>query len=677
MIVATAGHIDHGKTLLVRRLTGIDTDRLPEEKRRGISIDLGFAHLRLPGLPPIGFVDVPGHERFVRNMLAGVCGIDHVLLVVAADDGVMPQTREHLAILDLLGVDRGAIVITKVDRVGPGRVAEVESEVRALVAGTTLAQASAFAVSAQVGDGIAPLREHLAQAAHRQVAVAAEGRRFRMALDRSFTIAGSGTVVTGTIFAGSVQVGDTLLLSPSGLQARVRGLQVQGHAAERAIAGERCAVNLTGPGLERDSTGRGDWLIDPTLHEPTRRLDVRLRVLASEAQPLRHWTPVHLHLATADVTARVVVRRDAPVAPGEQAIVQLLADSPLPALAGDRFILRDVSAQRTLGGGRVIDPFASTPRRRDTMRAAVLEALDREPPEQVLAGLLGACPQGVDLDRFARRANLQPSVVEALCASTKAVVLGRDHPRAFEATRVAAVREALLASVRAFHARQPQANGIEVAQLARIAAPGLPDEVVQALLREAVGQQKLELAGGRVRLPGFDAAANAADQALWSKVEPLLARVPQSPPQVREIAQGLRVDEKSLQAMLQRRVRRGELVRVDEQRVFLREAIIALAGVAERVAATAPGGRFNAAAFRDATGIGRGLAIQVLEHLDGAGVTMRLGDERRLRRPVREVYGQEPPALPPAPPPAAPPGARPQASARPGQRPGRIPPRHR
>lgn len=677
MIVATAGHIDHGKTLLVRRLTGIDTDRLPEEKRRGISIDLGFAHLRLPGLPPIGFVDVPGHERFVRNMLAGVCGIDHVLLVVAADDGVMPQTREHLAILDLLGVSRGAIVITKVDRVGTGRAAEVEAQARALVAGTTLADAPAFAVSALDGLGIDTLRDHLACTAARRAIAATEGRRFRMAIDRSFTIAGSGTVVTGTVFAGSVQVGDALLLSPSGLSARVRGLQVQGETAERAGAGERCAVNLVGPDLERGATRRGDWLLDPALHDPTRRLDVRLRLLASEAHPMRHWTPVHLHLATADVTARVILRRDAPLAPGEQALVQLVSDAPLPALAGDRFILRDVSAQRTLGGGRVIDPFAAPPRRRDPARMATLAAFDLEQPAQVLAGLLAVGTQGVDLARFARRANLRHEAVEALCAAAGAVVLGRELPRAFDAARVAAVREALVAAVQAFHREQPQANGIEVAQLGRVAAPGMPEDVLQALLREVVAQRRLELSGGRVRLPGFDSAANAADEALWARVEPLLARVPQAPPQVREIAQVLRVDEKALQAMLQRRVRRGELARVDEQRVFLRDAIVALAGVAERVAAAAAGGRFNAAAFRDAAGIGRGLAIQILEHLDGAGVTMRLGDERRLRRPVREVYGREAPALPPAPRPTPPPGPRATPAHRSGPRPGSPPTRRR
>jgi len=331
MIVATAGHIDHGKTLLVKRLTGIDTDRLPEEKRRGISIDIGFAHLRLPDGSAIGFIDVPGHERFVRNMLAGVSGIDFVLLVVAADDGVMPQTREHLAILDLLDVRQGLLVITKVDRVAPERIEAVTAELRALVADTVLRDAPVLAVSAMTGDGVDALRETLVARLSAQRLGASEGRHFRLAIDRCFTVAGSGTVVTGTIFAGRVKVGDTLSLSPSGVTVRVRGLQVQGRTVEQATAGARCAVNLTGADLQKDSITRGEWLVDPAIHAPTSRIDVHLRALATEANPLRHWTPVHLHLGTADVTGRLSTRRDLSVAPGTAEVAQIVLDQPVGA----------------------------------------------------------------------------------------------------------------------------------------------------------------------------------------------------------------------------------------------------------------------------------------------------------------------------------------------------------
>ncbi|MCE2978533.1 MAG: selenocysteine-specific translation elongation factor [Betaproteobacteria bacterium] len=638
MIVATAGHIDHGKTLLVKRLTGIDTDRLPEEKRRGISIDIGFAHLRLPDGSAIGFIDVPGHERFVRNMLAGVSGIDFVLLVVAADDGVMPQTREHLAILDLLDVRQGLLVITKVDRVAPERIEAVTAELRALVADTVLRDAPVLAVSAMTGDGVDALRETLVARLSAQRLGASEGRHFRLAIDRCFTVAGSGTVVTGTIFAGRVKVGDTLSLSPSGVTVRVRGLQVQGRTVEQATAGARCAVNLTGADLQKDSITRGEWLVDPAIHAPTSRIDVHLRALATEANPLRHWTPVHLHLGTADVTGRLSTRRDLSVAPGTAEVAQIVLDQPVGAIAGDRFIVRDFSAQRTIGGGHVVDPFPPPRRRRIAERQLELAALDGGAPSDVLQALLPHATAGIDVALFERRFNLTADAAQRLYKAAGLQVLGRESRRAFEPARLATMREALLAEVRSFHVKSPQATGIELAVLQKNAGLALPDEILQAVLRDAVQARTLELTGGLARLPGFDAAANSADEAMWKRVRPLLSKTPNAPPQVREIAATLKLDEKALQAMLQRRIKRGELVRIDPQRVYLRTAIVALARLVEATAQAVPGGQFNAAQYRDQAGIGRSLAIQILEHFDSAGLTLRVGDARKLRRKVSDVY---------------------------------------
>jgi selenocysteine-specific elongation factor len=638
MIVATAGHIDHGKTLLTQRLTGIDTDRLPEEKRRGISIDIGFAHLRLPGGDTIGFIDVPGHERFVRNMLAGVSGIDFVLLIVAADDGVMPQTREHLAILDLLGVEQGLLVITKADRVPAARVEAVIAETRVLVAGTSLENAPALAVSALSGEGIDTLRDLLVAASQAHRARASEGRHFRLAIDRCFTVAGSGTVVTGTIFAGEVRIGDSLCLSPSGVAVRVRGLQVQGRSVEHAQAGARCAVNLAGADLEKDAIARGDWLLALPVHAPTARLDVRLRVLGSEDKPLRHWTPIHLHLGTVDVTGRISTRRDLTIAPGGDAIAQLVLDQPIGALAGDRFIVRDFSAQRTLGGGRVIDPFPPPRRRRIAERMEELAALDTAHPRDALSATLARTTAGIDLTLFERRFNLTADAARSLFAEAGVVNLGRESRRGFAAAQITAMRDKLVGEVREFHRKTPQASGIELASLQRAAGLSLPDETLQALLRDAVQAKAIELVGGLARVPGFDPAANSADEAMWKRVRPLLAKSPHAPPQVREIATQLKLDEKALQAMLQRRIKRAELVRLDPQRVFLRSAIVALAQIVERTAKSVPGGQFNAAQYRDQAGIGRSLAIQILEHFDGAGLTLRVGDARKLRRSVVDVY---------------------------------------
>ena len=299
MIIGTAGHIDHGKTALVRALTGVDADRLAEEKARGITIDLGFAYQPLASGETLGFVDVPGHERFIHNMLAGATGIDFVLLVVAADDGPRPQTVEHLAILDLLGVSRGVVALTKCDLADTDRQAEVRSEIEALLEPTGLAGSEIVEVSAITGEGIERLAHRLADEAARMRDRAAAGR-FRLAVDRCFTLAGAGTVVTGTVFAGTVGAGETVIVTPAGMEARVRDVRAQNSPTPRARLGQRCALNLAGPEVSTEAIRRGDWITAREGHAPTDRLDAELRLLAAEAKPMRHWTPVHLHLAAAD-----------------------------------------------------------------------------------------------------------------------------------------------------------------------------------------------------------------------------------------------------------------------------------------------------------------------------------------------------------------------------------------
>ena len=369
MIIGTAGHIDHGKTSIVRALTGVDTDRLKEEKARGITIDLGFAYQALPGGGVLGFVDVPGHEKLIRNMLAGATGIDHVLFVVAADDGPMPQTREHLAILDLLGVQRGVVALTKADLVSAQRLGQAQDEVRALLAGTALAGADILPVSSRTGQGVDALRGAL-EAAHAKLTRERAGGHFRLSVDRSFSLAGVGTVVTGTAVAGRVTVGDKLLVSPAGTAVRVRGLHAANREATEGVAGQRLALNLSG--VEKQDVMRGDWIVAEPAHAPTQRIDARLRVLAAESQPLAHWTPLHLHLGAVDVGARIVLLEGQAIAPGSQALVQLELEQPIGALHGDRFIVRDQSAQRTIGGGVVLDAFAPPARRHKAQRLGLL-----------------------------------------------------------------------------------------------------------------------------------------------------------------------------------------------------------------------------------------------------------------------------------------------------------------
>jgi selenocysteine-specific elongation factor len=645
MIVATAGHVDHGKTALVKALTGVDTDRLPQEKARGISIDLGFAYAATPGGATLGFVDVPGHERFVRNMLAGVCGIDYVMLVVAADDGVMPQTREHLAIVDLLAVTRGVVVISKVDCVSAERTAEVCAQVVHLVASTGLAGAPTVAVSSSTGEGVGALRRLLDAAADAHSAAYQEHRGFRYAVDRAFSVPGSGTVATGTVFQGSVAPGDRVLLSPGAIEVRVRGIQKAGVKADRARAGERCALNLSG--VDCSQVGRGRWVV--AADASTTRFDAQLRLLADVSQSLRHWTPVHLHVGTADVAARVAIRRGAALAPGETAIVQLLCDTPVDVVVGDRFIIRDPSATQTLGGGVVIDPLPPARRMPRPAREAQLRALATLAPEAALPGLLDACPAGVDLVHFGRAFDLTQDGRDQQVQRAGAIVVGRVPPRALPATVVETVKNAVVVTLARFHAESPQAPGLELGALRRASAPALHDPTFMAILRMAAAELGIEVVGSIARRISHVATANGADEALWQRIKPQLLDAGFHGRLIRDLARDARVPEPVLSDFLHRKAATGELVRVAPQRFYPRELVAGLAALASAMAAEAPDHTFIAAQFRDRSGVNRTLAIEILECLDRLGITQRVADARKIRKDFVPILGPAP-----VPPPAAP-----------------------
>jgi selenocysteine-specific elongation factor len=633
MIVATAGHIDHGKTLLVRTITGVDTDRLPEEKVRGISIDLGFAYGSPAGGPLVGFVDVPGHERFVRNMVAGVCGIDFALLVVAADDGVMPQTVEHVQILDLLDVRRGVAVITKVDRVDAARRPQVRSEIEALVAGTALEGLGVVEASAVTGEGIEAVGSMLRAAAEATQARWQPGRHFRFAVDRAFTVDGSGTVVTGTVFSGEAAVGDRLLVSPGGVAGRVRRLHVHASEVARVRAGQRCAINLANVALA--DVARGDWIVGDAVHRPTWRLDARLRLLPGAHVP-GPAARVHLHHGCRDVMARMVPIGDQPLAAGASALVHLVVDQPLAALHGDRFILRDSAARRTLGGGvvlDVLDPFA-TARRRRTERVATLDVLARARAEDVLPDLLEA-PGGVDLDHFELMFNLAPQAAQALRDAFGVVVIGRDPRVGITRDRHASWKQATHACLETFHALHPAVHGMRVKELRDRIAPSLPAPAFEAFLHGGSSPRGIVVRSGMARLAEHDAAANPGDRALWESVYPLLRGtgngISTALPRTRELAQAARVDLRLLTEMLYRRRAAGTVHRVGAERFCLRTTLAGLAATAATLARSSADGNFTVAQFRDAIGTGRLLAIEILECLDGAGATLRVGEVRRMR----------------------------------------------
>ena len=605
MIIATAGHVDHGKTLLVKALTGVDADRLPEEKKRGMTIDLGFAFLPVESGEPIGFIDVPGHERFIHNMLCGVAGIDFVLFIIAADDGPMPQTAEHLAILDLLDVSQGAIALTKVDRVAPSRVNEIQVEIAALLAGTSLRGAPVFPVSAVSGHGIEELKNHLIRAARDCPARTTSGN-FRMAIDRCFTIVGAGLVVTGTAVSGTVAAGGQIRVLPANLVARIRAIHAQNTPSEAGRAGQRCALNLAGAGLKHDLIRRGDWVVAGSVPDPVSKIDARLRVLHSEPEPLAHWTPVHVHLGASDVTGRVALLQGSRMAPGSSALVQLVLDRPMGALRGDGFIIRDQSAQRTIGGGRVIDIFPPARGRAKPERLSYLAAMEDSDDLTALTSLLNVAPSGINLSNFAANRNLTPQETDRLLArSSMRVVATPAGPLAFSRAQWDKLKAAA-------HGTSPGGRA-------------LPREVAHQVTAELIRE------GTAVKpTPQLD----AADTALWNKVAPLLEQNPLRPPAVHEVAAAIMQDPKKTEALLIRAARAGLAVRVSSNRFFRPEALRRLGQMAETLAAGSTDRLVTVAAFRDCTKIGRTVALEVLEYFDRIKFTRRVGDAHQIIRPA-------------------------------------------
>jgi selenocysteine-specific elongation factor len=628
VIIGTAGHIDHGKTALVKALTGVDADRLPEEKARGITLDLGYAYVALPGGARVGFVDVPGHDRLVHNMVAGATGIDFVLLAVGADDGPMPQTREHLQIVDLLGLTQGAVALTKIDTVASARMDAASREVRQLLRGTSLDGAPVFPLSSLTGEGVADLQAHITEAAARHAARIPHGH-FRLAIDRCFTLKGTGVVVTGTVHAGEVRAGDELVVSPPGVTVRVRGLHAQDRPAESGRAGERCALNLSGPGFEKGLAQRGHWVVGPPLHVPVQRFDVRLRVLASEMRVLQHWTPVHVHVGAEDVLGRVALLEADRLEAGAHGLAQLVVDRPIGALVGDRFILRDQSASRTLGGGVVIDPFPPQRGRRSPSRLRLLHAWARLDVRQALQAALEQDWSGVDLERFAAAWNLREEEAAAVwpCVAMRAAHAAGTRI-GFSTAAWQALRVALLTALRAEHERVPDMIGVGRERLRRLAAPGVLPAGCEAALGELIAEGAIAVTGAWLHDPAHTVRLSASEEVLWQRVRPLLDAQPWQPPRVRDLARSLAVDESVTRHTLRAVARLGEAYPVAHDHYFTRQAVLDLA---QMVRGLDVGGGATAASLRDRISTGRKLAIHILEFFDRVGYTRRVGDRHVLR----------------------------------------------
>ena len=633
MIVGTAGHVDHGKTALIQRLTGIDTDRLKEEKARGLTIEPGFAYPEVANFE-LGFIDVPGHVRFLHHMVAGSAGVDTVLLVVAADDGVMPQTREHLQILTLLGISYGLVAMTKIDRVDAARRQQVRQAITTLLADTPMSGAPIMEVSSRTGEGVEALRDHLWTLAARQQQAHAQGH-FRLAIDRVFTKSGAGLIVTGTALAGHVTQGDPVRLEPAGITARVRGLRRQHRESDMASQGDRVALNLTGTELSRETIQRGDWVVAEALETPLlRRFDIKLRLL-DDAPALKHWTPVQIHLGVNRHNGRIALLEGQQLAAGESMLGQLVLDTPAHACLGDRCIIRDPSAGITLGGGSVLD--GNPPRRgqRRPERLAWLAALAEcaaTTPLDLTPALqqgLSLKTTGIDLPALAHNANVDlASLMSQVAALGGDTLTARSKTRAFSHEALESLAARLLDRLIGNHENEPSMLGTERGRLARQAVPELPEAIARLLIERLLMDNRVEAHGPFVALPGHQPTLNEADKAVWQQLEPLLVAAGFEPPRVRDLVTETLTEER-IREVLIACARLGRLYQVRRDHFYPAATVIKMATIVQTL--TSEHGRIEAATFRNHLGTGRKLAIHILEFFDRVGYTRRIRDERVIR----------------------------------------------
>jgi selenocysteine-specific elongation factor len=626
VIVGTAGHIDHGKSTLVEALTGTHPDRLAEEKRRGITIDLGFAFLEENGVR-FGFVDVPGHERFVSNMLAGAAGIDVLLLVIAADESIKPQTREHFDICRLLGVQRGVVALTKSDMVDNDTLELVRMEAEEFLRGSFLEKAPLVAISAKTGAGLGDLKKALTEAAA-SASTKDASRYFRLPIDRAFAMKGFGSVVTGTLISGSVDPGDEVELFPGGERLRVRGVQSGGKSVERASPGQRTAVNLAG--IEHTALKRGMVLASPGKFRKTRRIDVRLELLPS-ARKLKQGSRLHFHAGTAETIAEVFFHGEKELPPGGSALANLKLQDEVLVLPGDRFIVRQFSPVATIGGGAVLDPLARRPMLRDPGRAAFLETLERGNHEEIVAAMTERALFGLGYEEIVARTGWTEEEIqralEKVHGSGRVRIVSAEPLVLVSGKLFEEVSKKIIERVEKFQKENPLLPGIAREDLRASLGKRVRPETFRVALEELAAQKKLDAQGELVKKAGSEIALLPEEAKAKEQIEAAFATASLAVPSVKEVLSKLAVESKRAEKLLQILLREKNLMRVSPELIFHRQA---LAQLKQQLAAykKAKSDRISVPAFKELTGVTRKYAIPLLEYLDREHVTRRVGEER-------------------------------------------------
>ncbi|NOY52702.1 MAG: selenocysteine-specific translation elongation factor [Deltaproteobacteria bacterium] len=631
LILGTAGHVDHGKTALVRALTGVDTDRLEEEKKRGITIVLGFAEMELPGGIQVGIVDVPGHERFVNQMLAGVGGVDMIMLVVAADEGVMPQTREHFDICRLLNVRKGLTVITKTDLVDTEWLALVQQDVEGLIEGTFLEGRPVCPVSAKTGDGMGALKKSLAEIAGEVEDRDSRGI-LRLPVDRVFTMKGFGTVITGTLLSGNVKNGEAVEILPGGLQARVRGMQVHSKSVEEALAGQRTALNLQG--VEKESIRRGDTVTVPGLLTPTYMVDAVVTLLPDVEKPLKNRSLIRFYIGASRGVGNIVHLDREQLMPEEQGYAQIRLREPVVAMGGDRFILRSVSENRTIGGGEILDP---QPRKHKTSDPSVVPSLEvlkeGSPEEKAVVFLRHAGFSGMDLAGFRCRLPLAKGtakkILQRLRERGEAVTLLADTLHLLHMDHLKKIEKKTLSVLTGYHRSKPLEPGIPKAELASRLSTMIGEKVFPSILNHLSRGGKVIVEENRVRLPEHKVCLTSEEEEAARKIEALYKEAGLAPPYSRKLSGELGLEESLVAEILRHLVERKSLTHIQGD-LFMDTK--ALEAGREKVRAVLEGeGEISVAGMRELLGLTRKYLIPLLEYFDGIGFTARKGDVRVLR----------------------------------------------
>jgi len=632
IVLGTAGHIDHGKTTLIKALTGVDCDRLKEEKERGITIELGFAAMTLPSGISISIVDVPGHEKFVHHMVAGATGIDLVVLVVAADEGIMPQTREHLDICKLLRVKKGLVALTKIDLVEKDWLELVREEIREFLQGTFLENSAIIPVSSITGEGVADFVREIDKLAQEVEERSPEGI-FRLPIDRVFTMKGFGTVVTGTVVSGKVSIGDNLEILPSGLETKVRGIQIHGKPVEVATAGARAGINLQG--LEKSAITRGEVLVHAQTLRATNALDAVFNLLPNAPKPLKNRTRVRLHVGTMEVLGRILILGAEEIKPGEEAYIRLLLEEPTVALAGDRFVIRSYSPVITIGGGEILDAFPTRPKRLSPNLQTEMDVLLKSSPEEkIKLHLWKAGPAGLSFAEIGMHLNLAPgqlkSLVDLLISQGEILAYNGDRLRYLHPQVMDELKESCLNFLREFHLQNPLQPGASKEELKSKLPPQMDSRLFQHLLSLLAAEKKIVVEKDLLRLASHTVSLKEEEKDLRQKIINLLAKAALQPPTVKEISTALHVSSAELKPVLQLLTREGILVKVKDELYFHRSAIAELEGKVIRFLQEQK--EMSPTQFKEMTQVSRKFAIPLMEYLDAQKITLRVGDKRVLRK---------------------------------------------